>query len=148
MKPFWGTTKNCENKNLSFFILINYFRILKITRVDKVFCQIDKVWMLCGQYPFLLFTENYLFEHFHSHTSLILFIAWNLPCYLHFASCLFVWLIKFRCTPHPSHHWDCLRGLYVILRGWKEEPWSPELLREPDLKGATSDPSSSHVCKE
>ena len=39
-------------------------------------------------------------------------IAWNLLCYLHFAFCLFVWLIK------------------LMLRGWKTGPWSPELVGE------------------
>ena len=33
-------------------------------------------------------------------TGLILFIAWNLPCYLHFA----FWLIKLTCFPDPSHY--------------------------------------------
>ena len=53
---------------------------------------------------FLLFTLNYLSEHPHIDTGLILLVAQNLPCYLHFASCLFVWLIKLKCVPHPSHH--------------------------------------------
>ena len=47
-------------------------------------------------------------------TSLILLIALNRPCYLHFSLSLFVWLIKLKFTPYPSHHQDCFRG-YVIF---------------------------------
>ena len=61
---------------------------------------VEKEWVPCGPSPFLLFTLDYLPEHFHNHTSLILLIAWNLSCYLHFAFRLFVWLIKLKCNPN------------------------------------------------
>ena len=48
---------------------------------------------------------------------------------------LFVWLIKLKCTPHPFHHQDCFRESYVILRGWRREPWSPELLGGLNWRG-------------
>ena len=82
----------------------------------------------CRSSPFLLFTQDNISEHFHSHTRLTLLIAWNFPCYLHFAFRLFVRLIKLKRTPHPSHHWNCFSGSCVILRGWKGWPWSSELL--------------------
>ena len=37
------------------------------------------------------------FWHSHSYAGVILLIAWNLPFYLYFAFCLFIWLIKFKC---------------------------------------------------
>ena len=45
-------------------------------------------------------------------------------------SFLFVWLIKLKYTSHPSHHQDCFRGSYVILRSWKGRLWSSEILGE------------------
>ena len=78
-----------------------------------------------------------------SRKSLILLIAWNSPCYLHFVFCLFLWLIKLKCTPHSPL--ELFWGLYVMLRDWKRGTWSPELLGRPklewrpDLKGETSD---------
>ena len=82
------------------------------------------------------FTLDYLSEHSHSHTSLIWLIAWNLPCYLHFTLCLFVWLIKRKFTHQPSRHWNYFWGSYEVLRGWKGGPWSPELLGTPKVEGA------------
>ena len=29
-----------------------------------------------------------------------------------------VWLIKIKCTPHPSHHWDSFSIQYVTLKHW------------------------------
>ena len=88
---------------------------------------------------FFLFTLDCMSEHSHSHAGLVLHIAWNLPCYLHFAFCLFVWLIKLKCVSHPSHNYECFRGSCLILRGWKGESWSPELMRWPKLKEALGD---------
>ena len=74
-----------------------------------------------------------------------------LPCYLHFAFCLFVWLIKLKCASHPFHHQDCFRGSYAKLKDWKGEPWSPgvlgrpELVGGPNLKVGNSDLSSYHA---
>ena len=56
------------------------------------------------------------------------------PLYLHLAFCLFAWLIKFKCTLHPSHYYDCFRGSFKILSGWKRETWSPESLARPKLE--------------
>ena len=63
-------------------------------------------------------------------------IAWNIPCYLHLAFCLLVWLIKLKFTPYISHQ-DCFRESQVILRDWKHGSWSPDydLWGGPDLKG-------------
>ena len=47
--------------------------------------QIAKDWFPCGPSPFLLFTLFYLSEHFHSHTSLILLVAWILSWSHHYA---------------------------------------------------------------
>ena len=65
---------------------------------DSSIYWISKEWVLCGPSWFLLLTQDYLSEHCYSHISLILLIAWNLPCYLYFYFCLFVWLIKLKCT--------------------------------------------------
>ena len=35
---------------------------------------------------------------------------------------------------YPSHHYDCFRRSYVVLRGWKENLWSPEILEGPKLE--------------
>ena len=34
---FWGTAKKCDNRNLSFFISINYLKMLATGSVDKAF---------------------------------------------------------------------------------------------------------------
>ena len=60
-----------------------------------------------GHFHFFLATLDYLSEHFHSHTGLIVLIAQNLLYYLHFAFCLFVCLIHLWYIPHPSHNWYC-----------------------------------------
>ena len=87
----------------------------------------------CGSYVGHL-TLNYLPEHSHSHTRLILLIAWNPHCYLHFAFCLFAWSIKLKFIAHQSRHLDCFRGSYVILTGWKGKPWNIESLGRPKLE--------------
>ena len=56
--------------------------------------------------------------HSYSHTNLILLIVLNLPCYLHFALYLFLWLMKLKCIPHPSHHYDCFREPNIVLIIW------------------------------
>ena len=43
----------------------------------------------CVGHLFLLFIHNYLSENSYCHTNLILLIAWNLSCYLHFDFCFF-----------------------------------------------------------
>ena len=88
----------------------------------------------CVGHLFLLFIHNYLSENSYCHTNLILLIAWNL-CIL--ISVFSVWLIKIKCTPHPSHHWDCFSVQYVILKGWKGRHWSTELLGGSWLEGGS-----------
>ena len=98
-------------------------------------CQIDKgACASCGPSPFFLFTQDFLSEH--SPVTQIHLIAWNIPCYLHLAFCLLVWLIKLKFTPYISHQ-DCFRESQVILRDWKHGSWSPgyDLWGGPDLKG-------------
>ena len=70
---------------------------------------------------FFLFTLDYLSEHSHSHTGLILLIAQNLPHYLHFIFCLFVWLIKNSDGSLIHLTSRSFRGSYVTLRGKKGE---------------------------
>ena len=83
---------------------------------------------------------------------MILLILWNRPCSLDFAFCLIVWLIKLKCTSHPSHHKDRFWGSYVIVRSRKGGTLEPRITggtyngAESDLKGGTSDPSSYHGC--
>ena len=69
-------------------------------------------------------------------------IAWNIPCYLHLAFCLLVWLIKLKFT-YISHQ-DWFRESQVILRDWKHGSWSPDydLWGDQIWKVWTSDPSS------
>ena len=52
---------------------------------------------------FLLFMLDYLSEHSHIYTGLILLTTQNLQCYLLFAFCLFVLLIQPKYVSHPSH---------------------------------------------
>ena len=92
---------------------------------------------------FLLFTLDYLSEYSHSDIALMELIAKNLPCYLHIAFCLFVWLIQLKCVPHT----------FVAIRmcnieNLKEETFRPQITGGPNLKrGGTSDPFSCHaVC--
>ena len=116
------------------------FRFIKLTRGRSH----------VGHLHFFLFTLNYLSKHSNGHTGLIFFISWNLPYYFHFVFFLFVWLMKLKSVLHPSHYQDYFRGPYVILRGWKGGPWSPELLGGPKLeadliwKRGTWDPSLYH----
>ena len=94
--------------------------------------------------PFLFFTLIYSSEYSYNHTGIILLIAWNLLCYLHFAFCLFVWLIKLKYVPHLSSHQDCFRGSYITLRGWKgglqalnywgNRNWRRDLIWKVDLR--------------
>ena len=56
----------------------------------------------------------------------------NLPCYLHFAFCLFVWLIKLKFTFHLSYHEGCFRGIICSIErqiGGTLEPWITEFER-------------------
>ena len=75
----------------------------------------------------IFFTLNCLSKHFHSHTSLILFISRNLPCYLTFCF-LFIWLIQLNTSFLHLTIRTVFRG--VILRDWKGGPYNPELLRD------------------
>ena len=63
--------------------------------------ELGLVWVISVSFAY---TGLPVSHHSHSNTSLILLIGWSLPCYFQFAYCLFVWLIKLKCTPHPSHH--------------------------------------------
>ena len=47
-------------------------------------------WVLCWPSLLLFFTLEDLSEHSHIYKCLILLVARNLPCYLHFAFCLIV----------------------------------------------------------
>ena len=53
-------------------------------------------WVSCGPSLLLLFALEDLSEHSHIYKRLILLIARNLPCYLHFAFSLIVWLISLK----------------------------------------------------
>ena len=112
--------------------------------------RISKGWVPCGPSPFLLFTQDYFPEHSHSNTNLILLIASTIPCSLHFAFSLFVWLIKLKCTPHPSHYMT-VSGYMKYWEAKREDPGAPKYWGEsklegkPDLKEGTSEPSSYHA---
>ena len=124
-------------------LLLRYIYLIDIGKtiiLKKYFHwqSISPVWAI----SIFLFTLNYLSEYFQSNTGLILLIIYNLSGHLHVAFCLFLWLIKLKCVPYSSHHYDCFREwLYVILTGWKKWPWTRELLgrtkleRGLDLKG-------------
>ena len=76
----------------TFPVLNTIFYFLKLKNTWHSICQNDKVWVLCGPFPFLLFALDYLSKHSHSHIGLILLIAWNLPHYLILLSvCLYGW---------------------------------------------------------
>ena len=101
-------------------IILHFLMLTNISQFHLSNCQ--GMWSVCAISVFVLHRIT-LSVHSHSYESLILFIAWNLPYYLHFAFCLLVWLIKFKCTPHPSHYekyfresyWGAARG---ILKPW------------------------------
>ena len=52
-------------------------------------------WVSCGPSLLLLFKMEDLLEHFHIYKFLILCIAQNFPCYLHFAFCWIVISLKY-----------------------------------------------------
>ena len=85
---------------------------------DSSIIRIHKGWVPCVPTLFLLFTQNYLSEHYYSQTSLILLIAWNLSCYFRFAFSLFAWFIRLECALYLFHHYDYFGGLYVIFIVW------------------------------
>ena len=93
---------------------------------------------------FFFFTQDYLPEHSWSHTTLILLIAWNLPCYFHFAFCLFVWLIKLMYSA-PISPLGLFQGITCNNERLKGGPWTPKLLgdlnwRGPNLEGGHQTP--------
>ena len=55
-------------------------------------------WVSCGPSLLLLFKMEDLLEHFHIYKCLIICIAQNFPCYLHFAFCLIVWCSLLNCN--------------------------------------------------
>ena len=59
-------------------------------------------WVSCGPSLLLLFPLEDLSEHSYIYKCLILLIAQNLPCYLHFAFCLIVWLISLKYVWPPE----------------------------------------------
>ena len=71
------------------------------------------------------FTSDYLSEHSHCHTGVILLIIRNLPSYLHLALCCFVWLTELKCAPHPSHHKGCFRGSLCNIERLKVRALEP-----------------------
>ena len=81
IKPFWGTTKKCENKNCIFFLIsINYFRMLGTGWVKKFFLlgyfkKWKQTWNLFLQ-MYLLGHDNILCLvniHWNCHVQCILF---------------------------------------------------------------------------
>ena len=65
--------------------------------------QVDQGYVLYELSLFHLFTLDYLSEHPHIYTDLILLITQNFSRYLLFAFCLFLWLIQSKYVSHPSH---------------------------------------------
>ena len=65
--------------------------------------EIGQRYVLYELSLFLLFTLDYLSEHSHIYTGLILLITQNLPRYFLFTFRLFVWLIQPKYMSHPSH---------------------------------------------
>ena len=129
-----------NNLFLFFKHYITFFNINKEIIVEhlEAICLIGQI---CG--PFLLFTLYSLSEHSHIYTGLIFLIAQNLAGYLHFVLFLFVWLFQPKYVPYPSHHYNYFSASCAMMKGWKEEPGSPELLKERlKLDGGTSNPSS------
>ena len=88
-----------------------------------------------------LFTVNHLSEHSHSHTGLILLIVWNLHCYLHFAFCLFVWLIKLKCLSSISPL-GLFQGIIHNIEGLKGGTLKSWITGVTCTKRGNSDPSS------
>ena len=94
------------------------------------------MWAIFGSF----FYTGLLVWAFPQSHKLNLTCAWNLPCYLHFGFCLFVWLIQLKRAPHLSHHEDCFRVSYVILRDL-----GTYIRVGRNLKGETSYLSSYHA---
>ena len=92
-------------------------------------------WVLPGPSLLLLFTLDYLYENSHSHTGLILLIAWNLPFYKHFAFCLFVWLMQLKCVPHHLTPLRLFLGIICNTERLRGGTWSPELLSHLNWRG-------------
>ena len=80
-----------------------------------------------------IYTGLLVSEHSHSYTTLILLIACNLPCYLHFA--LFVCMVDQTqmqlSSISPLGLFEGIICNVERLKGW---PWSSELLGEPKLE--------------
>ena len=76
--------------------------------------------------------------HSYSYTSLILLIASNLPCYLHFAFYLCVWSksnvplihLTIKNVSGDMQYWGAEGGDFGALNYWEDLYW-----READLKG-------------
>ena len=100
-----------------FFYFKHYFIFFNVNEHLAV-PFVCKEWVPGEPSLFFLFTQDFLSGHSYSHTSLILLIALNLPCYLHFALYLFIWLMKPKCIPHPSHYYDCFRESNIVFIMW------------------------------
>ena len=117
-------------------------------------------WVSCGPSLLLLFALEDLSEHSHIYKRLILLIARNLPCYLHFAFCLIVWLISLKYVWPPEtvlmatwmtscHSLELFRGIIHNIERLKEGTLllgeGHKLEGKVILNGGwTSDPSSYH----
>ena len=64
-----------------------YFIFFNVNEQQAAIFQIGQGYVFCGLSLFLLFTPDYSSEYSRIYTGLILPIAQNLPCYLHFAFC-------------------------------------------------------------
>ena len=122
----------------SFLILNTVFYFLMITNTWQF--HLSKYQGLCTMWIISIsFAYVELLVQVFSQSIRFNLIAWNLPCCLNFTLCL----IRLKCVPHSSLHWDCFKGSYAILSGWEGGSWSTGLLAghklegEPDLKGGT-----------
>ena len=110
----------------------HYFTFFNVNEHLAVqFVKLARDGSRAGRLRFFLFTQDYLSEHSHCYSSLILLIAWIFR-YLHFAFCLFVWLIKLKFTFHLSYHEGCFRGIICSIErliGGTLEPWITEFER-------------------
>ena len=108
----------------SFLILhtILYFLMLMKTWQFKLLNSqgVGPVWTISVSFVY----TGLLIWVFSVAKSLILLIAWNSPCYLHFVFCLFLWLIKLKCTPHSPL--ELFWGIICNVERLKKrnlEPW-------------------------
>ena len=104
--------------------IILYFLMLMNTLLFHLsnWWGLGPIWVFCLSfvYTWLLlwaFPQS-------SHADLIFLIAWNLPCYLHFAFCFFYCWFNSN-VPSSISSLNCLTGSYNTerLEGGNLEPW-------------------------